>query len=116
MRDAGRTAPGRRSAPRLRIPHPVLAMLLLLAMPLHAMPLHAQWRQRAPQPHNVAYDGRFTFARIRYTELYSAGWSYDYPEMEQNFMTLLHEITTLSPHVRRSNILTFDDPELLKFP
>jgi len=89
---------------------------LLLAMPLHAMPLHAQWRQRAPQPHNVAYDGRFTFARIRYTELYSAGWSYDYPEMEQNFMTLLHEITTLSPHVRRSNILTFDDPELLKFP
>ncbi|HKG90433.1 MAG TPA: DUF4159 domain-containing protein [Gemmatimonadaceae bacterium] len=89
---------------------------MLLAMPLHAMPLHAQWRQRAPQPHNVAYDGRFTFARIRYTELYSAGWSYDYPEMERNFTTLLSEITALKPHTTRSNILTFDDPELLKYP
>ena len=30
---------------------------------------------------NAGYDGRFTFARIRYTEYRSAGWAFDYPTM-----------------------------------
>jgi hypothetical protein len=40
-------------------------VLLVLALCI-AAPLLAQWRRMAFEP-NVPYDGRFTFARIRYT-------------------------------------------------
>jgi hypothetical protein len=36
--------------------------------------------------------------------------------MERNFMKITHELTTLRPHVEGSNIHTFDDPELMKYP
>lgn len=65
---------------------------------------------------NVPYDGRFTFARIRYTVYRRSGWEFDYPEMERNLMTMLRETTSLRPHVTGSNIHTFDDPELLRYP
>jgi hypothetical protein len=65
---------------------------------------------------NVAYDGRFTFARIRYTVHGRSGWEFDYPDMERNLMLMMREVTSLRPHVRQSNIHTFDDPELLKYP
>ena len=65
---------------------------------------------------NVPYDGRFTFARIRYTVYGRSGWEFDYPTMERNLMTMLAEITSLQPHTAGSNIHTFDDPELLKYP
>ena len=65
---------------------------------------------------NLSYDGKFTFARIRYTVYRRSGWEFDYPEMERNLMRVMQEITTLSPHTRGSNIHTFDDPELLKYP
>ena len=65
---------------------------------------------------NVPYDGRFTFARIRYTEYYSTGWAFDYPAMERHLMTMVSELSTLQPHQDGSNIHTLDDPELLKYP
>ena len=65
---------------------------------------------------NLPYDGRFTFARIRYTEYRSQGWAYDYPEMERNLLTMVREMTALDAHVAGSNIFRFDDPELLKYP
>lgn len=65
---------------------------------------------------NSAYDGRFTFARVRYTEYRSAGWAFDYPTMERNLMLMMREVTSLRPHVRASNIHTLDDPELLRYP
>lgn len=65
---------------------------------------------------NVGYDGRFTFARIRYTVYRRSGWEFDYPAMERNLMTMMQEVTALRPHTRGSNIHTFDDPELLKYP
>ncbi len=65
---------------------------------------------------NVPYDGRFTFARIRYTVYRRSGWEFDYPAMERNLMTMLREVTSLEPHVSGSNIHTFDDPELLNYP
>ena len=73
------------------------------------------YRQMWIEP-NVAYDGRFTFARIRYTVYGRSGWEYDYPTMERNLMTMIRETTSLQPHVTGSNIHTFDDPELLKYP
>jgi hypothetical protein len=75
-----------------------------------------QWRRIEIEP-NVPYDGRFTFARIRYTEHgRRSGWEFDYPAMERNLMTMLRELTVTNPHVTGSNIHTFDDPQLLKFP
>jgi hypothetical protein len=65
---------------------------------------------------NVPYDGRFTFARIRYTVYRRSGWEFDYPAMERNLMTMMREVTSLAPHVAGSNIHTFDDPELLNYP
>jgi Domain of unknown function (DUF4159) len=73
------------------------------------------YRSPAIEP-NLPYDGRFTFARIRYTVYRRSGWEFDYPEMERNLMRVMKEITSLAPHTGGSNIHTFDDPELLKYP
>jgi hypothetical protein len=43
------------------------------------------------------------------------GWAADYPTMERNRRRSCR-ITSLRPHVKGSNIHTFDDPELLKYP
>ena len=63
---------------------------------------------------NVPYDGRFTFARIRY--LGYSSWDADYPLMERNLTTMLEALTSMWPHRNGSNVHTFDDPELLKYP
>jgi len=82
-------------------------------------PLLAQgfrgWRGTAIEP-NVPYDGRFTFVRLRYPEVRSAGWAYDYPAMERHFMKVVSEITTISPVVDGSNVHDLDDPALHRYP
>jgi hypothetical protein len=69
---------------------------------------------RFRQYENVPYDGRFTFARIQYARY--RGWAADYPTMERNLTVILQDITSTRPNVTGSNIHTFDDPELLKYP
>jgi hypothetical protein len=103
--------------PRRRLITLALALVALVAAggaALRGRPLGAQWRT-VIEP-NVPYDGRFTFVRIRYIPRWRTGWEYDYPDMERNFMKLTDELTTLAPHVDESNILTLDDPELMKYP
>jgi hypothetical protein len=69
---------------------------------------------------NVAYDGQFTFARLRYTPVLGrrggSGWAADYPLMERNLTAMLTEITAMRPHTSGSNVHDLDDPELLKYP
>ena len=70
---------------------------------------------------NTPYDGRFTFVRIRYgpDSGYASQrlmWSHDYPAGEQHFMKILNELSYLNPHTEETNILTFDDPLLFKYP
>lgn len=76
---------------------------------------------------NTPYDGRFTFARIKYRgyEKYNGregpGWSHDYPRAESHFMRIIREITTIRPFVEAEgtpggNIVALDDPELFKYP
>src|SRR5687768_9655952 len=48
---------------------------------------------------NVPYDGRFTFARIRYTVYGRSGWEFDYPAMERHLMTMVRELTLLDAHM-----------------
>ena len=76
---------------------------------------------------NTPYDGRFTFARIKYRGFShwsgreGPGWSHDYPRAESHFMRIIREITAMRPFVETEgtpggNIIALDDPELFKFP
>ena len=95
--------------------------LTTLAVPLLGW---AQGRFRGPPVYepNAPYDGRFTFARIRYTPPEFGGyrrdvkWDHDYPRGDRHFPTIVGEITTIKTRTLVSNILTLDDPELMKFP
>jgi hypothetical protein len=89
--------------------------LLVALLVAAALPAVAQWRRFVIEP-NVPYDGRFTFARIRYTVYGRSGWEFDYPAMERNLMAVVRDITTLDAHAAGSNIHTLDDPELLRYP
>ena len=75
---------------------------------------------------NAKYDGRFTFARIKYRGYAhftdeGPGWSHDYPRSDVHFMKIMREVTALRPFVQRGdivggNIFALDDPELMKYP
>jgi hypothetical protein len=72
---------------------------------------------------NIPYDGRFTFARIRYSPTpggYWAGgspsWVHGYPLAEQNLMRIMDEISLLDLHLDDMNVVTLDDPALFRYP
>src|SRR5687768_13186368 len=49
---------------------------------------------------NTPYDGRFTFARIKYRGGgRGAGWAHDYPRAESHFVNIIKSITTVNPFV-----------------
>ena len=104
------------------------AVALALAAALGAM-VAAQrarfWDQYAVEPrlHNVPYDGRFTFARIKYTTAPGGfwyqgmpSWSHGYPVSEDNLLRILNEVTLLRGRTDGFNVLALDDPELFKYP
>ncbi len=109
---------------RARRPVSVLLVLLCLAT--------IAWAQRRRRPrgpiqepaiHNIPYDGRFTFARLKFTTgpggYYYFGlpaWAHGYPRAEDNLTRIMDEVTALEPHVDAANVLALDDPELDKFP
>ncbi|HTE45733.1 MAG TPA: DUF4159 domain-containing protein [Gemmatimonadaceae bacterium] len=75
---------------------------------------------------NPLYDGRFTFARIKYRgyehmSQEGPGWSHDYPDAEENFTKILRDITAVRPFVEEgpivgSAIVALDDKALFKYP
>lgn len=80
---------------------------------------------------NPEYDGRFTFARIKYRGFdhwsgrEGPGWSHDYPDAEQNFTRILRDISVVRPFVETvgregpivgSALVALDDPALFKYP
>ena len=75
---------------------------------------------------NPEYDGRFTFARIKYRGWQhmtqeGPGWSHDYPDAEENFSKILRDITFVRPFVEQGRmfggvIVALDDPMLFKYP
>ena len=73
--------------------------------------------------HNVKYDGRFTFARVRYVTgpggYYYGGlpaWAHGYPRAENDLMQIMNEVSDMSPHLAESNVLAVTDPEFFKYP
>jgi hypothetical protein len=75
---------------------------------------------------NPPYDGKFTFARIKYRgyahmSQEGPGWSHDYPDAEENFTKILRDITSVRPFVEAgpilgSAIVAMDDPAVFKYP
>ena len=75
---------------------------------------------------NTPYNGRFTFARVRFRPSHwgpgnyiwglDLKWNHDYPRAETHFMKILQEATTLDPNMDGGNVLALDDPELFKYP
>ena len=72
---------------------------------------------------NMPYDGRFTFARVRYRPAPGGNWAggrpswvHGYPLAEQNLMRIMKEVSLLDAHADEMNVVTLDDPELFKYP
>jgi Domain of unknown function (DUF4159) len=69
---------------------------------------------------NVPYDGRFTFVRLSYQSFNSrrggAQWAHDYPRGERHFMRILNTVSLVQPHMDESNVMSLDNPELMKYP
>jgi hypothetical protein len=76
---------------------------------------------------NPVYDGRVTFARIKYRGFRhwsgneGPGWSHDYPEADEHLMRILKEVTSTRPFieqgkVRGGAIVALDDPNLFRYP
>ena len=79
--------------------------------------------QHDPYRADVAYDGRFTFVRLRWkSDLgysrrgFSSAWNHDYPRAEQHLGSIVRELTNIDVQADGSRILTLDDPELFKHP
>ncbi|MDH5235151.1 MAG: DUF4159 domain-containing protein [Gemmatimonadota bacterium] len=110
-----------------------VAWILALGLAARAAPAEAQRRGGGGQPRyeepgdNPRYDGRYTFARLRYEMGVDANmgfrggrglppWAHDYPRGERNFTKILAELTTIRTRSEESVVLALDDPELLKYP
>ena len=79
---------------------------------------------------NADYDGRFAFARLKYTAnspraFYYCGlpsWAHGYASCrggqraETSLMRILNEVSYLGPHIEEGQVLGVDDPELFKYP
>ena len=91
----------------------VIAFVLLAILTVGAQ--RRGFRFATPPPGaSVPYDGRFTVVRLWYADY--PGWSFDYPDMEQNFTRILKDLTSVPARPDGSNILRMDDPELMKYP
>lgn len=78
-------------------------------------------RESLVERERVPYDGRFTFARLRYDTgvgglRREAPWAHDYPRSDWHFMRILEEITLTRSRRDESNVFRLDDPDLFTFP
>src|SRR5438552_12301752 len=80
------------------------------------------FREPYPPLPNIPYDGRFTFVRIRYDPSpggYWPGrrpsWIHGYPIAERHLIKIMNEVSYLGGR-DEINTVTFDDPELFKYP
>ncbi len=75
------------------------------------------------QEGNVRYDGRFSFARVRYGSQQrgfrgfgAAAWAHDYPAADRNMQLMLDEFTAVRAHRGGSTVLELEDPEIFRYP
>jgi hypothetical protein len=91
----------------------LVALVVMLVEPASAQRSSFRTSSLSSTSH---YTGQFTLARLWYP--FYPGWSYDWPDMEDNLGALLPLLTTIPLDQKPTghNIFRMDDPELLKFP
>jgi hypothetical protein len=116
----------------------LLAWLGIVALPLVAIsaPQNIGGRMTPEQiaAANTPYDGRFTFARIKFTASTESGsyyggrgrggrgrgidykWDHDYPRAETHLAKILRALTLIDPNVDGGNIVPQGDPDLFNYP
>jgi hypothetical protein len=101
----------------------IAALLLCVAGVLTLSAQRRFGRRGPPEPIAVTklpYDGRFTFARIRFPltsdARWDVKWAHDYPRAERHFMEILRAMTSMRPTMGGGTVLDLDDPDLFKFP
>jgi hypothetical protein len=100
----------------------VARILLVLGLVGAATASAFQGFRGEPYPTDAAYDGRFTFLRLRWKigSLRSGGmgsaWNHDYPRAEQHLAQILKEVTMVDVRTDGARVLHLDDPELFKYP
>jgi hypothetical protein len=80
-------------------------------------------RETTPFAGNTPYNGRFTFARIKFEPLGGEGgwrrdlkWDHDFPRAERNLMKIVKELSSIEPFMNGGNVFSADDPELNRYP
>jgi hypothetical protein len=114
---------------RSRVLVVAVAVVVLAGAAAGAQRLWVNETPRDPNLPKPQYDGRFTFARVKYTPgpggYYYRGlpaWAHGYvpgrsgDRAETNLSRILSEVSYLNPRIEESGVFTFDDPELFKYP
>jgi hypothetical protein len=108
-----------------RRPTWLLAAGVLLGLSGAALAQYSSFRGRTREPviRSVPYDGRFAFARLKYTTAPGGywyqglpSWAHGYPLSEDNLLRIMNEVSYLGAHVDGFNVFSLDDPELSKYP
>jgi hypothetical protein len=111
----------------------LLALAVATAAFAQRFPLFGDGTGYEPSLKNVPYDGRFTFARVKYTPCcggiayYYRGlppWAHGFVpdprrgngQAEANLMKIMDEVSYLHPHTDGSVVYGFDDPNLFHYP
>jgi len=101
-----------------------MALLVLVAAAAMAQRrVFGRQTGRDVEVQNHDYDGRFTFARVKYTTAPGGfwyqglpSWSHGYPISEDNLMRIMNEVTLLGARTDAYNVFAFDDPDIAKYP
>jgi hypothetical protein len=124
--DGDSSARAPESGQRSRIARTIVVLLVVLGLGSVA---YAQrffsfgGEGRDPQALNRPYDGRFTFARLKYTTgpggyWYQGlpSWAHGYPMSEDNLLRIMNEVTYLNGRTDAYDLFSLDDEELGKYP
>jgi len=107
-------------------------VILILAVAVAGVAAQRRWN---PSPIEVpidkapSYDGRFTFARLKFTTApggyYFRGlpaWAHGYSteiqgrRAEDNLAKILNSVTDMKPHVDGTAVVDVEDPQLFEYP
>ena len=111
-------------ARRLRLIAATIALVVFTAgAALAQRRFFGRQRGRDVEVVNHAYDGRFTFARVKYDTAPGGywymglpSWAHGYPMSEDNLMRIMNEVTYLGARTDAYNVFSFEDPEITKYP
>ena len=94
---------------------PVVALLLLCALPLVVQGQVGRRSEAIGAHRSADRTDEFVFTRIRYGG-YRSTWNHDYPRADLHLPRIIHDITTIDARLGETNVFRLDDPELFRHP